>query len=268
VLPASHPRVPDEQLLQPHRRRRQLFQDKALPELLTPEARVALEQSVRDLERPEERVEMGLGLFIDRPLGYGKAIGEPDLTPMLAQEAFSPSLARRRWQELKKLCGELGVPCDAGKLDPLFENGPWPAGLPHAQVAECPRPTAALCDVRKVADDFVILRTRPIGLAQMLDQYGLVPLLRKRHRLRFLEDKRPVRLCVQTFDDAGKPVVALFDEKLRRRIEMQVDMSQGFRCRAGAEFPRAGLRVVTVWEDTDDPAVLARKQVDEVYRCM
>ena len=65
---------------------------------------------MRDLEQLDERVEMGLGLFIDRPLGYGKEIGAPDLTPLLAHEAFSPSLARQRQRELKKLCAGLGNP--------------------------------------------------------------------------------------------------------------------------------------------------------------
>jgi len=181
MLPASHPRVSEDQITQPHRRQRQLFSDEPLSALLdkvgegainaeirsdiVARCRAAIERSVQDLEYSEERVEMGLGLFIDRPLGYGKAIGEPDLTPLLAHEAFSPSLARRRWGELKKLCAELGIACDAEKLDSLFENGRWPAGLPHMELAECPRPTAALADVRKVANDFVILRTLPRGLA-------------------------------------------------------------------------------------------------------
>ena len=45
-----------------------------------------------------------MGVFIDRPLGYGKETGEPDLTPLLAHEAFSPSIAPRRQQELQNLC--------------------------------------------------------------------------------------------------------------------------------------------------------------------
>ncbi|MBI3823586.1 MAG: hypothetical protein HY289_13030 [Planctomycetes bacterium] len=249
VAPASHPRVPDEQLTQANRRRRQLFTDEPLRELVAnlgenairlatsfeirSRFRAAFEQSIRDLEHLDERVEMGLGLFIDRPLGYAKAIGEPDLTPMLAHEAFSPSIARQRWQELKKLCAELAIPCDAERLDLLFEHGPWPTGLPHAEVRECPRPTAALCDVRKVADDFVILRTMPVGLRDMLDQFDL------RERLPFPD----VRLCTPEFDKAGQPVLVLYDTKLRQRVEIEVDASQGYACRAGVELPKPGLRV-------------------------
>jgi hypothetical protein len=255
VLPASHPRVPQEQLLQSQRRGRRLFAELPLEKLLDPAARRTLAQSVRDLEQLDERVEMGLGLFIDRPLGYGKEIGEPDLTPLLAHEAFSPSLARQRWHALKKLCAELAVPCDTAALDPLFEDGPWLAGLPHAELADCPRPVAALADVRKVADDFVILRTLPGGLAELLKLFDWRELT-QRFRLSFLAEAPP-RLCVQARDDAGQPVLTFFDADLRRRLELRVDHRQGYDSRAGVEWPHAGLHVLTVWEDSDDLAALA-----------
>ncbi|MSQ94339.1 MAG: hypothetical protein EXR98_07260 [Gemmataceae bacterium] len=253
VLPASHPRVPEEQLTQSYRRRRQLYPDDPLPALLTPRTRQVLAQCVRDLDHLDERVELGLGVFIDRPLGYAKKAAEPDLTPLLAHEAFSPALARRRWQELKKLCTELDVRCDVAGLDSLFENGPWPTGLPHAELVECPRPTAALCDVRKVADDFVILRTLPQGLLPVLDR--LRP-LQDRYRLAFLADGR-CRLCVQALDGEKAPRLVIYDDRLRRRLELAVDASQGFMTRAGVELPRAGLHVLCVWEDTEDTEVLS-----------
>ena len=232
VMPV--PRVPQEQLTQSLSRRRALFADEPLPTLLDASARKILKQSVQDLVHLDERVEMGLGLFIDRPLGYAKEVGEPDLTPLLAHEGFSPSLARRRWHELKKLCADLAIPFDPA-LDDLFANGPWPAGLAHAELAECPRPTAALCDVRKVADDFVILRTRPIGLLRMLGYFDLA-----------LPDGKTPRLCVQAVDEAKQPKLVLFDEQLRQRVELIVDVSEGYRTRAGVELPRAGLRAAKI----------------------
>jgi hypothetical protein len=262
VLPASHPRVPEEQLTQTLRRHRQLFADEPLPGVLTKRVRSVLAESVRDLKHPDERLEMGIGLFIDRPLGYAKQVGEPDLTPLLAHEAFSPSLARRRWGELEKLCAELAIDVDAGKLDALFANGAWPAGLPHTELADCPRPVAALGDVRKVADDFVILRTKPVGLAHMLGYFDLTRTLRERHRISFGNESQTPRLCVQAYDDARQPVLALYDEQLRRRVELRIDVSKGYVTRAGVELPRAGLSVVAVWEDTDDPVMLRRCDVD------
>ena len=210
-----------------------------------------------DLDHLDERAEMGLGVFIDRPLGYAKPGGEPDQTPLLAHDAFSPSIARCRWTALQTLCDEVGVPIDRVRLQPLFDHGPWPDGLPHTEVAQCPRPTAALGDVRKVADDFVIVRTRPLGLLGMLGD--VLQKLRERYGLRMAVG----RLCVQGFDEAKQPVLVLFDEKLRRRVEMHVDVSQGFRTRTGTEYPRAGLHVLRIWEDTDDPAVLTRREISE-----
>lgn len=264
VLPTSYPRVSGEQLTQPQRRRRQLFADAPLSNLLTDTARSILAQSVQDLQHLDERVEMGMGLFIDRPLGYGKEVAEPDLTPLLAHEAFSPSLARRRWRELKQFCAELEISIDAASLDESFENGPWPAGLASAELAEAPRPVAALADVRKVAGDFVILRTLPVGLGELLRLFDWRQLT-ERFRLRFLAEGPP-RLFVQAIDHAGGSVLTLFDGELRRRVELHVDARQGFQRRAGVEWPRAGLQVVAVWEDTDDPAVLRRQAPDLVLQ--
>jgi hypothetical protein len=264
VMPASHPRVPEEQLLQPQRRRRQLFADESLTRWLNEPARLVLAQSVRDLEQLDERTELGTGVFVDRPLGYAKPPAEPDLTPLLAHEAFSPSLAQRRWQELQRLSAELGLSFDRAAFQCYFEHGAWPAGLPHAQLAKCPRPAAALTDVRQVADDFVVLRTLPGGAAEFMQLFDWQALM-ERLSLRFLGEGT-VRLCVQVLNVAQQPVLAFFDAQLRRRLEMIVDVAQGYARRAGVEVPRAGLRVVTVWEDTDDPALLVRRQTAETAR--
>jgi hypothetical protein len=264
VMPASHPRVPEEQLLQPQRRRRQLFADDPLTRRLTEGVRVVLAQSVRDLEQLDERADMGTGLFVDRPLGYAKPPAEPDLTPLLAHEAFSPSLAQRRWQELQRLGAELCLSFDQAGLQSHFQQGAWPAGLPHAELAKCPRPAAALTDVRQVADDFVVLRTLPGGAAEFMQLFDWRALA-ERFSLRFLGEGT-MRLCVQVLNHAQQPVLAFYDAQVRRRLEMIVDVAQGYARRAGVEVPRAGLRVATVWEDTDDPALLVRRQTTEAVR--
>jgi hypothetical protein len=246
VMPASHPRLSEEQLLQPLKRRRQLYQNEPLARLLGPRARQLFALSLRDLSHADERVELGLGLFIDRPLGYAKAPIEPDLTPILAHEAFSPSLARRRLQELGNIAVELGLtPVDVPDLE-------MPNGLPHGELAECTRPVAALADVRKVAGDFVIVRTLPGGIKELLRLFDWQALLSP-FRLRFLMDSQ-VRLCVQALSDAG-PVLTLYDEQLRRRVEMRVDASSGYRKRAGLEVPRAGLVATRVWDDSGEEGV-------------
>ncbi len=256
VLPASHPRVPEEQLTQTLRRRRQLYADEPLTRLLGENARRALRLSVFDLNHAEERSELGLGVFIDRPLGYAKATGETDQTPLLAHEAFSPSIARRRAKALRDLCDELELTVEVpGGLE--VEQ----IGIPHRDLAECPRPAAALADVRKVADDFVIVRTLPGGLTVFTEQIDWQPLL-ERYRLAFLRTGI-IRFVLQTRDMKGAAFLAVYDGRLRRRLELRVDDSRGFSIRAGVELPMAGLRVVRLWEDAvENDALILREAVD------
>lgn len=263
IMPASHPRVPEEQLLQPLRRRRQLFANEPLPRFLDAAAIQTLARSEADLVDPEERAELGRGVFIDRPLGYGKALAEPDLTPLVAHVAFSPSLARRRWQALHQLLADLGVHADSGEIATLMASDTWPPGLPQTEVAECPRPTAALCDVRKVADDFRIERTLPGGVRQLLGDS--LDVLRLHFRLGFLERAGP-RLCVQTPDRDGLMTLALYDSEFRRRVEIVILRDKGFRTRARTEWPRAGLQVRRVWEDATESDGLTMREVDLVLR--
>jgi hypothetical protein len=266
VMPASYPRVSDEQLLHARQRRRKLFAGDPVAGLLTAFVRLALGKSIADLKHPNERAELGLGLFIDRPLGYAKAPAEPDQTPILAHEALSPSIARRRWGELLRLCDEVGMPVDGTSLRAFFEQGPWPKGLPHQQLAECPRQAVALADVRKVANDFVIVRTKPRGLSKMLNQFELVEALQKRYRLRFLNEPQSVRLCVNELSEKETPLLVLYDEQVRRRVEFQVDATEGYVTRGGVENPKPGLRVLVVWEDTDEPGELREVATDVVVR--
>ena len=104
----------------------------------------------------------------------------------------------------------------------------------------------------------MILRTLPGGLTAFLELFDWRTLLAK-YSLRLLTlagrgsdgcqvdfGTGPIRrLCVR-LNAAG---ARLYDEQLRRRMELSVDVSEGYRTRAGVEWPRAGLRVVAVWED-------------------
>src|SRR5262249_46577108 len=105
VLPPSHPRVLEEQIVQPARRTRNLYADNPLLGRLTPPTADLLRQSLLDLEHSEEWRELGLAVFLDRPLGIGKAAAEPDGTLLLSAEAFSASIARERLHALARDVG-------------------------------------------------------------------------------------------------------------------------------------------------------------------
>jgi hypothetical protein len=241
VLPAPHVRVPEEQLLNVSRRRQRLFEGRPLSALLSSEPRRVLHASLLDLEEPREWRELGTGVFIDRPLGWGKAVGEPDLTPLLAHEAYSPSIARRRCGELERLAAELDLGNVDWRLLRRNESLHVP-GLPATRVAEPDRPVVSLADARRVAEDFVIIRTLRRGLEEVLAAFDFAALRPEAS----LPDPREMLLLLRLAADEKGSMLALFDHQMRQRLEMVTDLSRGFSRRGGRELPAAGLRVTRV----------------------
>ena len=236
VLPAPHERVPVEQLLNVLRRKKRLYEGEPLAAVLGVKARQALHAGILDVSHEAEWRELGMANFIDRPFGWGKAVGEPDQTPLLVHEAFSPSIARRRAAELRRLAGELDLPEVNWDDMPIDDKS---AGLPIAEVAEPDRPVASLADARRVADDFLALRTfghrKLFASTSGLDFSGL------EERLRFQEWPRALIVRIKQGPDAN--VLAIFDAVYRKRAELIEDLSQGFVRARGTELPKAGFRV-------------------------
>jgi hypothetical protein len=239
ALPPSHPRVPDEQLLQPARRRRRLYEGDPLPAPLGPPAGAALRQSAADLEHEEERRELGAALFLDRPFGAGKAPAEPDATPLLASLAYSRSVAEQR---LAALAGDVGL--DEAAVRRVRAGLALP-GLPLEAIGPPVRPgTVSLADARRAAPDFVFLHTLPGSVRALLGQFDFAagagpwgapgPLFSQRV------------LLARSLQGPG---VTVYDEALRPRLELAPVVEGGFVRRAGQEWPAGGLRVLRVWEE-------------------
>src|SRR5262249_41392228 len=154
VLPPPHPRVPDDQLRNPLRRQRRLFDGDPLAARLSETGRALLRRSLEDLAEPAEWRELGTALFLDRPLGTAKARVEPDATPLLSCVAFSRSLAQRRLQLLAQFNW-----LDQADIEALQGQGRPEAavrGIPLGEVAGRPLPgKVSLADARMVAEDFV-----------------------------------------------------------------------------------------------------------------
>ncbi len=238
VLPPAHPRVPEEQIQQPARRTRRLYDGDPLPSRLGPHARALLRQSWEDLSEPAERRELGLALFIDRPLGGGKHPAEPDATLLLASAAYSRSVAEAR---LRALAAEVGVDPhgpDAEALQSLLEV----PGLPLEAIGPAARPgSVTLADARRAAPDFVFLWTTRGGIAALREQFDFSP-LGERLNLDFLDAPR-----VLVARAAAGPGVILYDEALRPRVELEVPAGEGYESRAGLEYPAGGVLAVRVW---------------------
>jgi hypothetical protein len=244
VLPPPYVRVPEEQLLNVLRRRTRLYVGEPLTALLPPTARTVLGESILDLADPIEWRELGAAVFIDRPLGWGKEVGTPDVTPLLAHEAFSPSIARRRLRELERLATALDIRNLKWDLTRGHENLQVP-GLSATKLAEPDRPTVSLADARGVANDFVVLRTLPQGLEELFRALDFTPL---RAATPF-PDPLEKSLLVRLQAEGAQTVLAWYDGKLRKRLEMSTDPSQGFFTRGGREMPVGGLRVTRIWDE-------------------
>lgn len=240
VLPPSHPRVPEEQIAQPARRTRHLYDnDPLLPQLSGKLAEI-LHQSFLDLEHADEWRELGLGVFLDRPLGVGKAAAEPDGTLLLSAEAFSAAIARER---LLALSSDLGVNPEDPMVQRLLAHPPL-SGLPLDAIGGAVRPgTVSLADACRAAADFVFLRSTPSSAKAFLAQFDFAP-LSQRFSIDDLLGGENMLIARSAFSDA----LVIYDSRLGPRVELEVTAEQGFESRAGQEYPIGGLGVRRVWE--------------------
>jgi hypothetical protein len=256
VLPPPHVRVPEEQILYPQKRNRRLYAGDPLTNYLGKQARIILDQSIQDLQHPDELRELGLALFLDRPLNAGKVPLEPDQTPLFSYLAFSRAIARSRLQFLAK---ELGLIPDQGSLATYLRllHDLVVNGLPlEAITGPSPQGSISLADAGKAAADFLLLWTTSES-AQAFDQhYFWGPLLERFSLEDFNWSAR--KLIVRSNPAGGQPGagLAIYDYKLRKRLELAYDPQLGYVSRGGMEFPKTPLRVLRVWEETGEDGPL------------
>jgi hypothetical protein len=218
VLPSPHVRVPDEQILNLGRRPRRLYHGDPLPGHVGTKGRGVLAQCGRDLLKPEELRELGLAIFIERPLGAGKTPGEPDPSPLLAHEAFSRSLAERACRELAR-DPLLGITADdvAECCKLLAEEAP--PGLPVSVLpADLPR-VVSLADASKAALDFVVLRTLPSSVRAFLAWPAVAHALSQRG---IQLDPAADWLIVARINPRNEPVVWIGDADGRCFVELDL----------------------------------------------
>jgi hypothetical protein len=246
VLPPSHPRVPEEQVLQTARRTRRLYDGDPLTKYLTPDAAAVLRQSVADLSHPAELQELGVGLFLDRPLAADKAPGEPDASPLFSGIAFSRSTAVQRIHALarEEILAEQKPSLD-DCLRALLESPP--RGLPLDRIGGVSRPGAvSLTDARLASPDFEFLQSTMGAFITLFRLFDFSP-LQQRFEALFPQITRP--LFVR---DPSGPGFLVYNDRQRLCMELEVDRTRGFVRRAGVEYPAGGLLVKRVWEETAD----------------
>lgn len=251
-LPPPYIRVPEEQIGNPVRRTRRLFEDDPMTPYLHEQGRAILAAGFQDLHHPLELRELGMAIFVDRPLGIYKEPGEPDQTMLFSYEAFSRSLAEKRLDFLVEEGRRLGIQEDwDGRRDAL-RNLSVP-GLALDAVAGPPRQVpVSLTDARKVAEDFVCLRSTARTVAEFRNRFdwsGISDLL----DLDFLETGQSVLIVGETGTEMGSQgILAVYDGRWRKRLELLIQPQPGYASRGGVEYPSGGLRLLRWWEA--DPA--------------
>lgn len=249
VLPPPFDRLPEEQVLRPEHRRLRLFADQPAEALLPPAMRQLLRDTLRDLDDEAELRELGLAVFLDRPLGVFKVPGEVDRTPLFAYLAFSRSIARNRirlwhdlgfldlshWQNLSKKLDEMAV-----------------VGVPVTELPGRERPgVVALEDALRASLDFVIQQatrsTRDLSrrlltpwvahLPDSIPRRGVLPIRSPRSRL--VAD--------------GNAFLTVYDECQRPVLEFGLAQTEPgpirYREHVGVEQLAVGLRLLRWWND-------------------
>jgi hypothetical protein len=277
VLPAGMSHVPDEQLSQPSQRRRELYAGRPLESLLDEVTTAVLRRSMKDLSHDTELRELGMALFLDRPLGALLPPGHVDRTTLLSYEAFSRRIAHQRLEQLTAW----EPTSDAAAFDELRDR------LLHLQVSGIPARTlsgvrrpgvVSLEDARLVSDDFLILRTTRRSIDRLWIRYDLQLLAAVAPDVtRWLTEDPHVLLIRQPADaqesqtsgvalheSATRPehvVLVAYDRNLRPRVELGLeppDSRLSAYDEVGGEYCLArGLAVRKVW-DIDDVSGASR----------
>jgi len=238
VLPEPFVRVPEQQITDPAQRRRKLFADDPTDALLGPAARAALKQSMQDLQKPGELVELGLALFLDRPLGVHYEAGAVDRSPLVSYEAYSRFIARRRLAAIKSLGWIDRTVFD--ELSAQVKEMPA-AGIAITDLAPVERPgVVSLADAVKAAPDFRLLRSTRSSLDTLLGEYDLTLLEQvapETHK--WLTRDRSVLLVCGRSDDAPTPRLIAFEAETPRLEFGFVTNGEepAYRQRAGVEVP-------------------------------
>jgi hypothetical protein len=232
VLPEPFRRVPEEQLVQITKRRRILYDREPAESLLTGQSGAAFNKSIEDLQCPEELQELGMAVFIDRPLGAGKFPGEPDQTLLFSHVAFSRSVALSRLDFLhRKLADPAGVDWQSLRAALSGLNLP---GVPARDYRGEPRRVVSLADAAAAADDFILVRTTAATVRAFLDQY----------RVAEMEAMKPCLIVPAARQNPAEPRLRIYDDQMQPRLELAVDLSQGYISCDGKEIPAAGLRLI------------------------
>ncbi len=247
VLPSPHARVPEEQIHNPPTRSKLLYENDPLERYQGKTWLEALGQSIADLSHPDELRELGMALFLDRPLGHGAGLLERDGTPLLSYLAFSPSIARARLCELTSVARLM---TDRRTVDGLFAEFDQlqVRGIPVKAVADPHRQAiVSLNDALRVADDFVLLRNTTSSWSVVRQ---IILDADRIENIAFLREdlEKPGLFLRVAARPGGQASLVIYDDQVRRRVELEFDPGKAYRSCGEIECPTDPIRVIRIWE--------------------
>lgn len=195
-----------------------------------------------DLNDSRELQSLGMALFLDRPFGRGKAIGEPDRTPLLAHRLFSRSVADAHLGLLEKHIEQRVV--DGWRTALAGLDVP---GIPLTVSPEPARPgSVSLSDAARVADDWIHLSTARSSLQSLEACFDWSPL-----------DCLPSRdwQLITPNRDGG---LTAYTAEFAACAQISWNLSNGTICRAGIESPRDGLQATDLRYPNKSVAIRSR----------
>jgi hypothetical protein len=262
VLPEAHPRIPDELIFDPGKRTKRLFEKNQDDRRLHSNAADVLAQSFADLDHSEELEELGRAVFLDRPLGVSKIPGEPDQTPLLSYIAFSRFVAETRLRFLadKGLLKEEKRKALVEKLDGLSLPGVTPLSADRGI-----RPgVISISDASLAAPDFIINRTTKTSAAKFLRFFQFDQIMSEISPINW--PGRLPKLIVQEPGSSASPQsnLTFYDANHVKRLQVSVDATSGYSCRAGVELPRPGLRLLRAWDAIGAPIQISNILIQAV----
>jgi hypothetical protein len=259
LLPQPFIVVPDEQLFDLSSRSTRLFVEEPIETVIGERAAGVLRQSMDDLDADEELQELGMAVFLDRPLGWFKRIDEPDRTPLLSYESFSRRIAADRVRALR----QWGLINDdrTERLTHRVRNQLSIKAVPVAGFLGHSRGSVvALEDAKRAAMDFVFLRTTRSSLDSLLSRYDLRPMRdHAQEAWRWLTQARDV-LLIRTprLPSDARAFMIAYDQDMRPRVEFGLAQEPAQPVRyiehACGEYLVGGLRVLRILDCTADSA--------------
>jgi hypothetical protein len=260
VLPPPHPRVPEEQITNSSCRTKRLYWNDPLDNHLGKHAREALRQSFGDLLHPDELRELGMAIFLDRPLSADKGPTEQDDTLLFSYLAFSRAIASERltnsFDEMKRFTLSMTEAELRVRLAHLEVKG-----LSIRKHVDCSRPAiVSLADALRTAEDFVLFSTTYHSWFPFARKYLWQPSLEV-FALKGLPLTNPELLVRCPRSQEGLPRLMMYDSEMRPRMELTFDPTQGYVSRKGVEYPASPLRLLRVWEQTEDGKPLRERDL-------